>query len=220
MTCHTVLPPEGICPACSPVQPPVSASVAMDADTTAGTRFIVTVSGELDADSAQLLQHWLDDALHDAADGLELDLSGVEFCDCSTLNVLLLVRQIAQKTAKSILLRASSAAVDRLLELTHTRALFTGDASAGEDLLAENAQLHRALETRPAIDIARGILMASYTISAEQAWNVLVSTSQHSNTKLHLIAETLMNTVHGENLAEPFAGHLAQALQEHGSLPH
>lgn len=62
--------------------------------------------------------------------------------------------------------------------------------------------------------------MASYTLSAEQAWNVLVSTSQNSNTKLHLLAETLLNTVHGENLPEPLAGHLAKALQQHGSQPH
>jgi hypothetical protein len=61
--------------------------------------------------------------------------------------------------------------------------------------------------------------MASYTLTAEQAWHVLVSTSQNSNVKLRLLAEELMSTVQGERLPEPLAGHLAKALHEHGGQP-
>lgn len=137
------------------------------------------------------------------------------------------MRQRAHEAAKTLTVRVPSAVVLRLLELTDTVDLLTGlDAAhlsrkgGTENFQTENDQLRRAMQTRPAIDIARGILMASYTLSAEQAWNVLVSASQHSNTKLHLIAETLMNTVQGENLPEPLASHLSQALQEQGNLPH
>ncbi|WP_203615544.1 ANTAR domain-containing protein [Streptomyces sp. SID13726] len=57
------------------------------------------------------------------------------------------------------------------------------------DLLrTEVAQLRRAIVTRPVIDQARGILMATHTCSSEQAWNVLREASQLSNTKLRKVA--------------------------------
>lgn len=217
MTCRALPPfPEGTCPECSsPVQPPGSASVTVEAGAP-GNRFMVTVYGELDLASTQILQHRLDDALRDATDGLELDLAGVDFCDCSALNVLLLIRRNARETAKSVVLRASSPAVKRLLELTHTDALFAGESS-GKDLATENAQLHRALETRASIDRACGMLMTSFHLTAEQAWRVLVTVSQHSNTKLHVIADSLLQSIAGRPLPESLADHLAAAVQTHGA---
>ena len=203
--------------------PPLSLTVHVGAD---GQPTVVTASGEIDFDSSPALGQVLQDALDESADGLDVDLAGIGFCDCSGLNVLLRVRHRAREAAKTLTVRVSSPVVMRLLELTDTVDVLTGSDTAhlpgtgdAEGIEAENDQLRRAMQTRPAIDIARGILMASYTINAEQAWNVLVSTSQNSNTKLHLLAETLISTVQGENLPEPLAGHLAQALQEHGSLP-
>ncbi|CAL9665063.1 ANTAR domain-containing protein [Streptomyces sp. enrichment culture] len=203
--------------------PPLSLTVHTDAHR---RHTLVTASGEIDFDSSPALGQVLQDALDEAADGVDVDLAGIGFCDCSGLNALLHVRQRAREAAKTLTVRVPSPVVLHLLELTDTADVLTGSDTAGlpgtahtEGIETENDQLRRAMQTRPAIDIARGILMASYTISAEQAWNVLVSTSQNSNTKLHLVAETLMNAVHGENLPEPFARHLAHALQEHGSLP-
>jgi hypothetical protein len=124
--------------------------------------------------------------------------------------------------------------VQRLLDLTGTVDVLTtshtphapnnpgsGPATdtAADRIRAENEQLRHAIHARPVIDIARGILMASYTLTAEQAWHVLVSTSQNSNVKLRLLAEELMSTVQGERLPEPLAGHLAKALHEHGGQP-
>ncbi|MGX1549206.1 anti-sigma factor antagonist [Streptomyces adustus] len=205
---------------------------------------LVTASGEIDLHSSPALGQVLQDALDQSADGVDIDLTGIAFCDCSGLNVLLRVRRHARETAKTLTVRVSSPAVQRLLELTGTVDVLTatdtaqapgtgGDkapsgpeqgAEQGADPTAdnvktENDQLRRAMQTRPTIDIARGILMASYTINAEQAWQVLVTTSQNSNTKLHLLAETLLSTVHGHNLPKPLADHLAKALREHGSQP-
>lgn len=41
------------------------------------------------------------------------------------------------------------------------------------------------------IDQARGILMAAHSCTSEEAWTVLRTTSQLSNTKLRTIAEAL-----------------------------
>ncbi|MEU6356178.1 anti-sigma factor antagonist [Streptomyces sp. NPDC047072] len=201
---------------------------------TVDDRLVVTVSGELDLESDELLQRTLSDALADTDGGLELDLAGVDFCDCSALNVLLEVHHRARADAKHLVLRATSPAVRRLLDLTGTLPLFTagldgtpgpgeeppspsaaaGDAS-GDELAVENAQLHRALETRASIDLARGILMASYRLTAQQSWQVLVTASQHSNTKLHLLADAVLQTTDGRALAKPLADHLATAVRVH-----
>ncbi|MFJ3671116.1 ANTAR domain-containing protein [Streptomyces sp. NPDC090106] len=188
-----------------------------------GRHALVTASGEIDFDSSHTLLRTLEDALEQSADGLEVDLARISFCDCSGLNALLLIRRRASETAKTLTVRVSSPAVQHLLELTGTLDTLTapdpeqGAAPADDAVRTENDQLRRAMQTRPAIDIARGILMASYTLSAEQAWNVLVSTSQNSNIKLHLLAEALLDTVHGQNLPQPLVGHLAKAVKEHAA---
>ncbi len=211
--------------------PPLSLTIDADADR---HHTVVTASGEIDFGNSPALGQILQEALDHSADGVEVDLAGIEFCDCSGLNVLLHVRRRAREAAKTLTVRVSSPAVQRLLELTGTVDELTATGAGGDrapsdpqhdadptidGIKAEIEQLRRAMQTRPAIDIARGILMAAYTISAEQAWQVLVTTSQTSNTKLRLLAEALMNTVHGDNLPEPLARHLAKAVQEHGGQP-
>ncbi|WLW57592.1 anti-sigma factor antagonist [Streptomyces sp. YU58] len=202
---------------------PVPLKLSVD---TVGDRVVVTVSGELDLESDHVLYQSLNDALDQAEDGVDLDLAGVEFCDCSALNVLLRVRHRALRTSKSLALRAASPAVERLLGLTSTRPLFTDstetdtaetdstDSGSADEEKAEIAQLRRAMETRPAIDMARGILMASFQLTVQQSWQVLVAASQRSNVKLHLIAESVLGTVDGHALPEPLAGHLAAAVKE------
>ncbi|ANS62975.1 hypothetical protein SLINC_0751 [Streptomyces lincolnensis] len=194
---------------------------------TEGDRLVVTVSGELDLESDHVLYQSLNDALDHAEGGVDLDLAGVEFCDCSALNVLLRVRHRALRSSKSLVLCATSPAVERLLGLTGTGPLFTAGADAAaeqpvawtaeeaeDSMTAEVVQLRRAMETRPAIDMARGILMASFHLTVQQSWQVLVAASQRSNIKLHLIAEAVLGTVEDRALPEPLAGHLAAAVKE------
>lgn len=68
------------------------------------------------------------------------------------------------------------------------------------------------MQTRPTIDLARGILMASFGLSPEAAWSVLVRTSQNTNTKLHDLAQDLVSTVHGTELPEQVQQQLAAAV--------
>ncbi|GAA2308343.1 hypothetical protein GCM10010234_60230 [Streptomyces hawaiiensis] len=84
----------------------------------------------------------------------------------------------------------------------------------GQDLRAEVAQLRRAMQTRPTIDLARGILMASFGLTPEAAWSVLVRTSQNTNTKLHDLARELVGTVRGTTLSERVQRQLAAAVAD------
>jgi hypothetical protein len=70
------------------------------------------------------------------------------------------------------------------------------------------------MQTRPAIDLARGILMASFSLSPEVAWTVLVTASQNTNTKLHVLAQDLVGTVQGTPLPEEVQQQLAAAVAQ------
>ena len=59
------------------------------------------------------------------------------------------------------------------------------------------AQLRRALDSRAVIEQAKGILMASRGVDAQEAFETLVTASQHENRKLHDIAATVVETVLG-----------------------
>ncbi|NDZ86167.1 STAS domain-containing protein, partial [Streptomyces sp. SID10115] len=214
----------------------------------AGGRRSLAVRGELDLDTGQRLRIDLDRALANAAHGLDLDLSGVEFCDCSGLNLLLGLRQHAVQEGKAVVIRHSSPVVDRLLELTGTRGLFmppepepepepdpestpkpeaveapgpvVREASQPErseqELHIVVAQLRRAMQTRPTIDLARGILMSTFNLSPEAAWDALVTASQNTNTKLHVLAGDVVGTVQGGALPDAVRKQLDAAITKAG----
>jgi anti-anti-sigma factor len=200
----------------------------------------VAVSGELDIDTEQTLHDALRQALQRSVSGVDVDLGGVDFCDCSGLNVLLSVRRRALEDAKTLALTSTGPAVDRLLSLTGTHRLFaTPDSTApragnshdgypresrspspeedgaeytDRELHIELVQLRRAMKTRPVIDLARGVLMASFALNAQDAWNVLVTVSQNTNTKLHHVAEDLVAAVTGGEPPGPVRQELAAAV--------
>jgi anti-anti-sigma factor len=195
---------------------------------TEGDRVVVRVRGELDLDAGEALQRTLRQALARSVRGVDLDFGDVGFCDCATLNVLLALRERALHEHKTVALRAASPALTRLLELSGTGPLFadgdsqgtvlgracggTRDDAALENLRVEVVQLRRALQTRPTIDLARGILMASFGLSADDAWTVLVMTSQNTNTKLYHLARDLVDAIGGEGLDETVQQQLAAAV--------
>ncbi|MEU9959775.1 ANTAR domain-containing protein [Streptomyces sp. NPDC050982] len=77
----------------------------------------------------------------------------------------------------------------------------------------EAQQLRRAMESRPTIDIARGILMTACSCSPDDTWELLVAVSQNSNTKLHEVAEAVVaTTTRQEPLPRQFQEHLVTAL--------
>ncbi|MFF1307109.1 ANTAR domain-containing protein [Streptomyces sp. NPDC058307] len=81
-----------------------------------------------------------------------------------------------------------------------------------QELRLEVDQLRRAMRTRPAIDVARGIVMASFGLSAEDAWTVLVAASQNTNTKMRDLAEELMGAAHGVPVPEQVQQQMAMAV--------
>jgi anti-anti-sigma factor len=195
-----------------------------------GDRMTVTMWGELDLGSRRLLPE-LYDMLTLSDGGIDLRLDAVGFCDCAGLNALLDLHARAVDQGKSVTVRSCGVAVERVLDLTGTRELLTDsgrteDAAApapsgtaapeedGQDLRAEVAQLRRAMQTRPTIDLARGILMASFGLTPEAAWSVLVKTSQNTNTKLHDLARELVGTVRGTTLPEQVQRQLAAAVAD------
>ncbi|MFF6993323.1 ANTAR domain-containing protein [Streptomyces sp. NPDC010273] len=188
----------------------------------AGIRTVLSVSGETDADTEEALQRALRLALARSSEGVDLDLAEAGFCDCSGLNVLLRVRLIALADGKTLAVRAVSPVAERLFALTDPSSLFThartpvdgivhhwhehsaathglmeenGVCDDTEELRVEVAQHKRAMLTRPVIDLARGVPMASFGLSPDDAWSVLVDVSQHTNTPLHRLAEQLVDSL-------------------------
>ncbi|MFJ9717315.1 anti-sigma factor antagonist [Streptomyces sp. NPDC101213] len=86
------------------------------------------------------------------------------------------------------------------------------DPDGERNLRVEVVQLRRAMRTRPVIDLARGILMASFALSAQDAWRVLVDASQHTNTKLHHLARDLVGAVEGDPPPEAVREQVAAAV--------
>ncbi|MFI7285698.1 ANTAR domain-containing protein [Streptomyces anulatus] len=49
-------------------------------------------------------------------------------------------------------------------------------------------RLRRALQPRPMIDVVLGMVMATEGCSLDEAWQIMVNSSQRTNTKLHTLA--------------------------------
>ncbi|MEU9920193.1 STAS domain-containing protein [Streptomyces griseoluteus] len=94
-----------------------------------GNRNRVTVRGELDLVSGDQIRPRLVEALTASSNRLELDLSGLSFCDCAGLNVLLELRHRALRQGKAVTIQAVSPVVDRLLDLTGAQELFSPERS-------------------------------------------------------------------------------------------
>ncbi|MCQ9178409.1 anti-sigma factor antagonist [Streptomyces sp. IBSBF 2953] len=187
-----------------------------------GDRVVVTVRGELDLDSTGQLERALRGALGAAVGGIDLELDDVAFCDCSALNVLLGARESGLEEGKTVAVHTVSPAVARLLDLTGTGPLFDAPGSTADipgptvhapgrtvvgrqadapdegdvhDLRVEVARLRRALRTRPVIDLARGIVMASFGLGVEEARRVLALASRNAGAQLHHLARDLVRAV-------------------------
>ncbi|MET8079194.1 ANTAR domain-containing protein [Streptomyces sp. NPDC005303] len=69
------------------------------------------------------------------------------------------------------------------------------------------------MKTRPVIDMARGGLAAGYGCPPREAWEILVTVSQHTNTKLHTVAEAITQAATGTPIPEHLQEHLAAAIK-------
>ncbi|WP_193373720.1 MULTISPECIES: STAS domain-containing protein [Nocardiopsis] len=86
---------------------------------------VVAVSGEIDLYTAPQLHSELVDALEDGARRLIIDMSRVEFCDSTGMNVLLSAMKRAREKEGDLELVAPKPAVMKILEVTGLNAVFT-----------------------------------------------------------------------------------------------
>jgi GAF domain-containing protein len=71
-------------------------------------------------------------------------------------------------------------------------AMFAAHAAAAMSRANQERQLRAALDTRDVIGQAKGVLMERHDLNADEAFGVLVSLSQQTNTKLRVVAENLL----------------------------
>ncbi|TQL22649.1 ANTAR domain-containing response regulator [Streptomyces sp. SLBN-134] len=179
----------------------------MDAD-----RALLTPRGELVRGSARTLAEKLAQLPVGTA-RVDLDMSGVYFMDTAGLEFLEVLRDHGRRRSMPVTATRWNGQPRRILELA---GLDTGDplrlpapdgAASPESpassavalereerlhlLREEVEQLRQAIATRPVIDQARGVLMATYGCTSDEAWHILREASQLSNTKLHAVAEAL-----------------------------
>jgi anti-sigma B factor antagonist len=90
-----------------------------------GDYTVLELSGELDlASSADLDREVMAAILRTDAGALVLDLTALEFMDCSGLHVLLEAHRRCQRSGIELRLRGPRHAVRRVLDLTDTARLF------------------------------------------------------------------------------------------------
>ncbi|SDE40291.1 GAF and ANTAR domain-containing protein [Auraticoccus monumenti] len=73
-------------------------------------------------------------------------------------------------------------------------AVAVGNAEGTARTLEELEQMRSAMVSRASIEQAKGILMERYRVSEDQAFKLLTHASQHTNTKLRLVADELVRT--------------------------
>ncbi|MEU9169134.1 ANTAR domain-containing protein [Streptomyces sp. NPDC048420] len=183
----------------------------------AGRLNSLTIDGRVEGDRAVLvprgdLVHGCADALARALNGLpdgigrvDLDMVGVCFMDTAGLQFLEVLDSYGRHHRVPVTVTGWNGQPRGVLEMagldpedplngpgTHREPVPSVVVLERTQQLAllrtEVEQLRRAIVTRPVIDQARGVLMATHACSPDEAWNVLREASQLSNTKLRKVA--------------------------------
>ncbi|MGV9245801.1 ANTAR domain-containing protein [Streptomyces sp. NPDC003710] len=81
-----------------------------------------------------------------------------------------------------------------------------------ERLRVENRHLKRAVVSHALVDQAIGAVVVLGRIPQDEAWGVLRDVSQHTNTKLRLIAEHVLKFAQGGDLPQPEMDEFRRAL--------
>ncbi|MFF8990083.1 ANTAR domain-containing protein [Streptomyces sp. NPDC014983] len=207
---------------------------------TQGRRAVLAARGELVHGGTDTLGDALA-ALPPGITAVELDLAGVSFLDTTGLACLDLLAEYSRRRGVRVTAcgwRGQPRRVLELIGLDTTDPLRTGEAAAGgpagppvrttsavareraeqlDVLRLEITQLRHALDSRPVIDQARGVLMAAHGCTPDQAWEILRDASQHSNTKVHRIATAIIASAapDGPPPPEPARSALRTAAARH-----
>ncbi|MFI7300898.1 STAS domain-containing protein [Streptomyces sp. NPDC050121] len=81
-------------------------------------RALITLSGEIDLESAPLVRASLERCLRDGIRAIDVDLTPVTFCDCSGLNAFLRAAQQATVIGGTLRLHHPPTTLARILDLT------------------------------------------------------------------------------------------------------
>ncbi|MFK4105820.1 ANTAR domain-containing response regulator [Streptomyces sp. NPDC019531] len=173
-------------------------------DRVEGDRAVLVPRGELVHGCADTLTGTLN-GLPDDTGRVDLDMAGVLFMDTAGLQFLEVLDSYGRHRRVPVTATGWNGQPRRVLEMAGldpedplhgpgTRqktvpSVVVLEPTQRLDLLrTEVEQLRRAIVTRPVIDQARGVLMATHACSSDEAWNVLREASQLSNTKLRKVA--------------------------------
>jgi anti-sigma B factor antagonist len=103
-----------------------------------GDFIVVTVNGEIELDTADELDSYLDGMLRQDVRRIVLDLSGVEFCDSSGLRVLLRAHRHAALLGGSLRLAGTGPTVRKVLQISgldaHLTVFDTAEAAVSAPL--------------------------------------------------------------------------------------
>ncbi|WP_073951981.1 ANTAR domain-containing response regulator [Streptomyces kebangsaanensis] len=200
-------------------------TLTIDVRVDAGGRAVLTARGELVHGCVQTLAEALAE-LPPGTGRVDVDLSGVTFMDTAGLGFLDTLDDHGRRHPVRVATTGWTGQPRRILELAgldttdplHPPAGGTGPVrpeprvtsavalERAERLLqlqTEIEQLRRAIASRPVIDQARGVLMATHACTPEQAWDILRETSQRSNTKLRTVAAAVTEGVRSDGPPPP-----------------
>ncbi|MEV4683084.1 STAS domain-containing protein [Streptomyces kurssanovii] len=102
-----------------------------------GDTVVLSLSGELDHDTADPLREAIEEHLRKGAKRILVDCAGLDFCDSTGLNVLLHGRLAAQETDARVELAGMRPPVARMFEITGAHAVFRVHAGVDEALADE-----------------------------------------------------------------------------------
>ena len=152
----------------------------------------------LDAANDGMIMH-IDDMATETRWG-DYTKAAVERGALSSLSLPLTVREERRVTAALNIYSTSAHAFDS--DALRTAASLAGYAETLLTNMHEHdnsrqlvQQLAQALETRPVIDQAKGIVMRDRSCTADEAFDLLVAASQRSNRKLRDIAQDVVDSV-------------------------
>ncbi|MEU6591613.1 ANTAR domain-containing protein [Streptomyces sp. NPDC046881] len=188
-----------------------------------GDRVALTARGELVHGCTDTLTGALA-ALPAGAARVDLDVSGVTFLDTAGLAVLDTLAAYGLRRGVPVRATGWRGQPRRVLELVGLDPADPLGAALPADLAARTAspvareraeqldllrleieQLRHAMDSRPVIDQARGVLMAAHGCGPEQAWEILREASQRSNVKLRRVAAAVTESATPDGPAPPEA---------------
>ena len=169
-------------------------------------RAVLAPRGELVRGCADILAEELAELPADVV-LVELDMNGVAFMDTAGLQFLETLGDYTQLHGVPVAIVNCDGQPRRILELAgldttdplHATRAAQPQPSSPSAVALERAeqlrlleeeveQLRHAIASRPVIDQARGILMATQGCTSDEAWTILRQASQLSNTKLRTVA--------------------------------